>query len=152
MTTEQESTLPPPVKGSMTATKSTHRAAPAPGIVEGHLAAVGLVVAALHGNDSDAYSRSAAIEFMALQLDDFREPTSAQVGQRLALHLPVIEALMLHFAKRAATSPSPEASAKFAKIAMQAQSSFARTVEVLADLQKLRPHDIVEPEGEGEGE
>ena len=150
MTTEQESTIPPPVKCSMTATRSIHRAPPAVGLSEHRLAVVGQIVATIHGHDS--YERSAAIEFMRQELEDLREPTSALTAQRLTLHLPVMEAQFLHFAKRAAATSNPDAAVKFAKLSMQFQSGFTRTVEVLADLQKLRPHDLVEPVPEGEGE
>ena len=143
---------PTPVKGSMTATRSIHRAPPAPLLSDNHLAVIGQIVGTIHGHGHDAFDRSACIEFMAQQVADLSDPTSPLVGQRLAAHMVVVEALMIRFAQCSSSTSSPDAASKYAKLALQAHASFLKTAEVLADLAARRPRDLVEPEGEEGGE
>jgi hypothetical protein len=148
--TQAQEALP---DASTTRPRSAHRPAPMapPGGLDADRAFhFGSVVAELRGADKSDYSKAQLCEWLNDQVSPALDPTSDATLARLACHLPVLEALFVEFAGRAATVKNPDAAASLVKVALNAQAAANRTYATLAELKARQPRPLVDA-GDGTG-
>lgn len=115
---------------------SSHRPAPIRLPDEPNLATAS-VLALING--ADRIERASALEALmerAASLSD-ADPTSALLS--LATQLPVLNALFLLFSAEAVTTKTTEARAAFLRLALQAQSAYARSQAIIVQVQQAAP-------------
>lgn len=89
-------------------------------------------------NGDDGMDRAGAIEAMTARAAALAVADSDEALESLAEHLPVLNALFLRFSAEAIATKLPDNRAKFIKIALAAQNSYARTQALLAGLRAQR--------------
>ena len=90
------------------------------------------VLAYLCGNDQ--LDRAAALEALTLRAATLSAIDPQQAIEALAEQLPVLNALFLLFSAESAATKNPDARAKFVKLALAAQNSYARTQALVIGL------------------
>lgn len=114
---------------------SQHRPAPIELPSDPRLAATA-VLAFINGENG--IQRAAAIEAMTARAALLAEADSEEALESLAEHLPVLNALFLRFSAEAISAKLPDHKARFVKIALSAQSAYARTLALIAGLRAQR--------------
>jgi hypothetical protein len=150
-TTDDDSAAPQAVTDTtpQTARKpGLHRAAPLT-LPDERAHEVGRTIVKVFGADSNSVERSALIEYVHDGLRPFIADASSEAAlERVAAQLPLLQAMVLHYAEKAAACKLPEHAVKFAKLSLQAQASYLRTVAVISQLQANRPQPVVEDHGD----
>ena len=90
------------------------------------------VLAYLCGNDQ--LDRAAALEALTLRATALSAIDPQQAIEALAEQLPVLNTLFLLFSAESAATKNPDARAKFVKLALAAQNSYARTQALVIGL------------------
>lgn len=124
---------------------SAHRAAPAQ-LEGGHAVRVAQVVTAIYGNET-AYTRSALIEAMIEEIKPLMDVSAPEATARLASFSPVLEAMFLENARRAAEAKTPEHAAHFTRMSLQAHDRLQRLYALLAGMQQTRQRAFVSETG-----
>jgi hypothetical protein len=125
---------------------SAHRAAPAQ-LEGGHAVRVARVVTAIYGNEA-AYERSALIEAMIQEIKPLMDVSAPEATARLASFSPVLEAMFLENARRAAEARNPEHAAHFTRMSLQAHDRLQRLYALLAGMQQTRQRAFVSETGD----
>lgn len=126
---------------------SAHRAAPAQ-LEGGHAVRVANVVTAIYGNES-AYTRSALIEAMTLEIKPLMDVSTSEASARIASYAPVLEAMFLVNARNAAEAKNPEHAAHFSRMSLQAHDRLQRLYALLAGVQQSRPREVAPETADG---
>lgn len=86
----------------------------------------------------DGYDRARAIEGMAARVAKLSDTGSAESLDELAAQLPVLYALFLRFASDAISTAHPANKSTLVRMALSAQTSYGRTVALIAGLKLQR--------------
>lgn len=124
-----------PQESSSVARFSQHRPAPIALPTDPRRASAAVLA---YINGDDGIERAGAIEAMAARAALLAVADSDDALESLAEHLPVLNALFLRFSAEAIATKLPDNRAKFIKIALGAQNSYARTVALIAGLRTQR--------------
>lgn len=99
------------------------------------------------------YDRATAIEAANSRLESIKANDSDRAETELIAHSDILSALFQHYTARAVMAPNADHSAKFAKLAMQAQAGHARCLIAAAALaQQRKGKTLVLPDDGGDGE
>lgn len=98
--------------------------------------AAAMALAFIRGDDG--YDRARAIEGMAARVAKLSDTGSAESLDELAAQLPVLYALFLRFASDAISTAHPANKSTLVRMALSAQTSYGRTVALIAGLKLQR--------------
>lgn len=99
-------------------------------------AAAALALALIRGDDS--FNRAEAVEGLTARIAKLSDAGSAASLEELAAHLPILEALFMRFTADAMTTNMTGSKAALIRMALAAQTSYSRTVVLLAGLKLQR--------------
>lgn len=100
------------------------------------LAAAALCLAVIKGDDY--FRRAEAVEGLSVRIAKLSDAGSDQSLEELTAHLPILEALFLRFTTDAISSTSTSGKSALIRMALAAQTSYSRTVALIAGLKLQR--------------
>jgi hypothetical protein len=99
-------------------------------------AAAALCLAVVKGDDY--FRRAEAVEGLSARIAKLSDAGSDQSLEELTAHLPILEALFLRFTTDAISSTSTSGKSALIRMALAAQTSYSRTVALVAGLKLQR--------------
>ena len=85
-----------------------------------------------------AFNRSLAIEAMTRRIELLRETSGAQCERELMAHAAILDSLFMRFTADCVRAGTPENKAIFAKVALNCNSAYARTLIAAEGLKQQR--------------
>lgn len=120
---------------TLTTTATRHRPAPLQ-LPDDPRAAAALALAVIKGDDF--FRRAEAVEGLTARVAKLADAGSAESLEELAAHLPILEALFLRFASDAISTGMTVNKSALVRMALAAQTSYGRTVALIAGLKLQR--------------
>jgi hypothetical protein len=114
---------------------SSHRPAPLK-LPDNPREAAALALAVIRGDDS--FCRAEAVEALNARLSKLADAGSEESLEELAAHLPILEALFLRFSADAMHTGLAINKSALIRMALAAQTSYGRTVALIAGLKLQR--------------
>ena len=85
-----------------------------------------------------AFDRSQAIDAMACRIELLRDASGDQCDRELMAHAAILDSLFLRYSAESVRASSPENKAIFAKLALNCNNGFTRTLIAVAGLKQQR--------------
>lgn len=98
--------------------------------------AAALALALIRGDDS--FYCAQAVEALNLRIAKLKDAGSTESIEELTVHLPILESLFVRFSSDAMSTNLPANKAALIRMALAAQTSYSRTVALIAGLKLQR--------------